>query len=160
METYNHHSFGALLASSLKQISHTQERPRHFTAFGLEDLYNFTDKLSSITGMVLISVDGCDSDSKVNGAGSLNDRREYAFIVATNTNNDRPETIDSAIEACRLVAKQIRNKLLLDSPVLDCIDSNTQINGIGPIGDNYYGACLFFAVIENENFSVDESYWQ
>ena len=55
METYNHHAFGALLAASLKQISHTQERPRHFTAFGLEDLYNFTDKLSSITGMILIS---------------------------------------------------------------------------------------------------------
>ena len=98
MDIYNHFSYGEQLAIRLKSISHTPEKPRFFEAFGLEDLYNLDDKLSSVTGMILIAVNGYESDSRDNGGDSLNDALQYSFIVARNTISDRPQTITSAFD--------------------------------------------------------------
>ena len=54
MEQYSHYEYGELLANKLKPISHTPEHPHFFTAFGFEDLFGFEDKLSNVTGMVLM----------------------------------------------------------------------------------------------------------
>ena len=35
---YDHFAYGEALASALKAISHTSQKKRFFTAFGLEDL--------------------------------------------------------------------------------------------------------------------------
>lgn len=160
MEPYNHFTYGELIARRLKAISHTDDRPRFFTAFGIEDLYNFDDKLSSVTGTILIAVDGHESDSTDNGFDSLYDRRSYSYIVARNTINDRPETINQAADQCRLLAKQIRNRLFNEQCLKSVIDRNTQITGIGPIGDNFYGVILSFALNENEDFYIDPTYWK
>lgn len=160
MDTYNHFAYGENLARRLKAIAHTDNRPRFFTAFGLEDLYNFDDKLSSVTGTILIAVDGHESDSTDNGYDSLNDRRTYSYIVARNTVNDRPTTINQAAEQCRILAKQIRNRLFNEESLKKIIDLNTQITGIGPIGDNFYGVILTFSLTEPEEFYIDASYWE
>ena len=55
---YDHFAYGEALASSFKDISHTSDKRRFFTAFGLEDLTNLDDQLSSVTGTILIAVDG------------------------------------------------------------------------------------------------------
>ena len=88
---YDHFAYGEALASSLKDISHTPQRRRFFTAFGLEDLTNLDDNLSSVTGTILIAVDGCESDSEDNGADAINDKQVYSFIVAQNTNSGNPD---------------------------------------------------------------------
>lgn len=156
---YNHFSYGEQLAKQLKVVSHTSEKPRFFTAFGLEDLYSLNDKLSSVTGTILIAVDGCESTSEGNVADSLSDEMTYSFIVACNTNADRPETINQAAANCRQIAKQIRNRLFHDPVLKHTISRNTSINGIGPIGDNFYGVALFFTLQVSEEFFIDHSYW-
>lgn len=160
MEIYNHFYYGESLARCLKDIAHTDNHPRFFTAFGIEDLYNFDDKLSSVTGTILIAVDGLESDSTDNGFDSINDRRTYSFIVARNTANDRPATITAAAEQCRVLAKQIRNYLFQKAELQGIIDRNTQITGIGPIGDNFYGVILTFSLSEPEEFFIDANYWE
>ena len=160
MDTYNHFTYGETIARRLKPIAHTDARPRFFTAFGLEDLYNFDDKLSSVTGTILIAVDGYESDSSDNGFDSLNDRRTYSFIVARNTVNDRPDTITQAVQQCRPLAKQIRNHLFHQKELKSIIDRNTQITGIGPIGDNFFGVVLTFYLTESEDFYIDATYWE
>lgn len=159
MDTYNHFEYGEQLAIKLKPISHTPETPRFFVAFGVEDLFTFEDKLSSVIGTVLIAVDGYESDSKGNGADALNDTRMYGFIVAKNTVSDRIETIKEAFNECRQICKQIRNKLFQDERLAGMIDRDTQINGIGPIGDNFYGCMLSYSIQESEDFLVDETFW-
>lgn len=159
MDIYNHFEYGKQLAIKLKPISHTPENPRFFEAFGLEDLFNLDDKLSSVTGMILIAVNGYESDSQDNGADSLNDTIQYGFIVARNTIADRPETITTAFEECRIVCKQIRNALFQDRQLSTVINRSTQINGIGPIGDNFYGCMITFSIQENEDFCIDETFW-
>lgn len=160
MEIYNHFVYGETLARRLKAIAHTDDRPRFFTAFGIEDLYNFDDKLSSVTGTILIAVDGLESDSTDNGFDSINDRRTYSFIVARNTVNDRPATITAAAEQCRILAKQIRNYLFQKTELQGLIERSTQITGIGPIGDNFYGVILTFSLSEPEEFYIDATYWE
>ena len=81
MEIYNHFEYGKTLAIRLKPIAHTPEKPRFFTAFGLEDLYNFNEKLSSVSGMILIAVDGCESESKRNEADALNNNDMFSSLL-------------------------------------------------------------------------------
>lgn len=156
---YDHFAYGEALASSLKDISHTPQKKRFFTAFGLEDLTNLDDNLSSVDGTILIAIDGCESESDYNGADGLNDKPVYSFIVAKNTISGKPETVNQAAKHCKLICKQIRNKLFQDSSLASYIDRNTQINGIGPIGDNFYGAVLTFFMNVPEDFFVDQNYF-
>lgn len=156
---YDHFEYGEALARSLKDISHTSQRKRFFTAFGLEDLINFEDHLSSVEGTILIAVDGHESESEDNGADGLNDKQIYSFIVARNTISGKPDTINQAAKQCKLICKQIRNKLLADPSLAGYIDRNTQITGIGPIGDNFYGAVLTFYLNVSEGYFVDSNYF-
>lgn len=153
---YDHFAFGEALASSLKDISHTKQRKRFFTAFGLEDLISLDDSLSSIDGTILIAVDGYESESESNEADSLNDKQVYSFIVAKNTISGNPVMINQAAKQCKRICKQIRNKLLKD---IKYVERNTQINGIGPIGDNFYGTVLTFFINLPEEFIVDQNYF-
>ena len=125
---YDHFAYGEALASSLKDISHSPQKKRFFTAFGLEDLTDLNDSLSSVDGNILIAVDGCESDSEDNGADALNDKQVYSFIVAQSTVSGNPNSINQAAKQCKCICKQIRNKLLKE---VEYVDRNTQINGIG-----------------------------
>ena len=89
MEIYNHFEYGKTLAIRLKPIAHTPEKPRFFTAFGLEDLYNFNEKLSSVSGMILIAVDGCESESKRNEADALNNRTLFLIVRKQSTRQQK-----------------------------------------------------------------------
>lgn len=156
MEIYNHFAYGRKLAEKLKPIA-----PHHFyTAYGLEDLPDFEDRLSSVAGYVLIAVNGYESDSSDNRADGLTDTMQYAFIVAHNTVSDRQETIEAAFESSRAICKQIRNALLLDDELRGYIHKETQINGIGPIGDNFYGCMLSFSVTIPESYHLSADYWE
>ena len=160
MEQYNHFATAKRFATQLKPIKHTPKSPKYFTAYGLEDLPNLDDRLSSLKGYILIAVDGYESDSASNRSDGLTDTRYYAFIVAHNTVSDRTETIDEAFAECRKICKQIRNALLQDESLLGYLNRNTQINGIGPIGDNFYGCMLSISVEEPEDYFIDNSYWE
>lgn len=159
MEQYDHFKYGEHIARHLKPISHTDNKPKFFTAFGLEDLYRMDEKLSSVTGTILIAVDGLEANSDDNGADSLNDRHTYSFIIARNTDSDRSETITTAAKECSVLAKQIRNYLFHAPELTDTIERKTEITGIGPIGDNFYGVILTFSFLTPENFFIDQTFW-
>lgn len=160
MEIYDHFATGETFATQLKDIAHSPKHPRFFTAFGIEDLYDFEDKLSSVSGTILIAIDSNESDTTDNHADSLIDRAPYSFIVARNTNSDRTSTILQAVRECKLIAKQIRNKLLLVPSLQGIIDHATQITGIGPIGDNFYGVIFTFYLDIPESYFTDPTYWK
>ena len=153
---YDHFAYGEALASSLKDISHSPQKKRFFTAFGLEDLTDLNDSLSSVDGNILIAVDGCESDSEDNGADALNDKQVYSFIVAQSTVSGNPNSINQAAKQCKCICKQIRNQLLKE---VEYVDRNTQINGIGPIGDNFYGTVLTFFLNVPEDYIIDENFF-
>jgi len=159
---YNHFIYCERLARHLKAVAHTDSRPRFFTAFGLEDLYNFEDRLSGVTGTVMIAVDGQESESAGNGADALSDNDTYCIILARNTQRDKPQSINEAVAACKQLAKQVRNFLLADPDLAytQTVDRNTTLNGIGPIGDGFYGVVLTYRIISYNSFMVEPEYWE
>ena len=161
METkpYDHFEYGEALARRLKPIGHTDRRPRFFTAFGLEDLYNFEDRMSRVDGMVLIAVDGQEMESGWNRADCLQDVWTYSFILAENTRRDRPDTIDRAVARCREAAMQVRAYLLNDPELAYTLNREMELNGIGPIGDGFYGVVLTFRLEEYPDQAIHPELW-
>ena len=45
------------------------------------------------------------------------------------------------------------------STMAEYVDRNTQINGIGPIGDNFYGTVLTFFLNIPEDYIIDENFF-
>ena len=159
METYHHFQYGERLARLLKPVGHTDRHPRFFTAFGLEDLYNFEDRMSRVQGMVLIAVDGQEMESHDNRADGLQDVWTYSFILAENTRRDRPDSINQAVNHCREAALQVRARLLSDPDLTGILDRSMELNGIGPIGDGFYGVVLTFRLEQHPGLSVDPELW-
>lgn len=160
METYDHYTYCEDLARQLKAVGHTDARPRFFTAFGLEDLYDFEDRLSAVgPGMVLIAVDGTEMDSEGNRADGIADTYTYSVILAGSTRRDRPGTLAQAVARCKAVALQVRNLLLLDPDLRGKLRQEFSLNGIGPIGDGFYGVMLTYRVAEYPDYELDVSYF-
>lgn len=157
---YNHFEYMEQVARSLKPIAHSAGRKRFFTAYGLEDLYNIDDRLSDLKGFVLIAVDGYEGDCTMNGADGLTDTRQYGVIIAHHTHNDNPETIDRAFMECNRLCLQVRNKLLCDESLRIYLGKDWQLNGIGPIGDGFYGCLLSFSLSDWSDYVVDPELWE
>lgn len=157
IDDFNFFSYAESLAKQLVAIGHSDERQRFFTAFGLEDLVSFIDRLSSLEGFVMIAVDGYESDSEDNRADALDETRHYGIIICRNTVDGDSLSMQRAFKQCETLCKQVRNRMFID--LLGSIDRSTQINGIGPIGDCFYGCLLSFTMSSTEGFLVDQDYW-
>lgn len=160
MEIYNHFEYGKRIASTLKAIDHHQGRKRFFEAHGLEDLFELEEVLSSVNGTILIAVDGCESESNYNRADGVMDTRHYAYIIASPTIGDQPASITAAIDKSRKLCKQVRNLLLHDPDLMGYLNRNTEMNGIGPIGDNFYGCMLSFSIDEPDDLQLNPDDWK
>lgn len=157
IDDFNFFSYAESLAKQLVAIGHSDERQRFFTAFGLEDLVSFTDRLSSLEGFVMIAVDGYESDSDDNRADALDETRHYGIIICRNTVDGDPSSVEDAFSQCNILCRQVRNRMFVD--LRQVIDRSTQINGIGPLGDGFYGCLLSFTLSSTEGFLVDDDYW-
>ena len=157
---YNHFEYMEQVARKLKPVGHTDGHRRFFTAYGLEDLYNLDDRLSDLRDYVLIAVDGYESDMHMNRTAGLTDFGQYGVIVCHHTHTDRPETIDQAFRESAKLCREIRNRLLADDELRPCLGDEWQLNGIGPIGDGFYGCLLSFSVGDWSNYSTDSELWE
>lgn len=143
--TYNHFEQMEFIAGAYKPIGHTAKRKRFYRAFGIEDLIELRQELNKAEGTILIAIDGCESDTSDTGADALFGKDEYSFIVAIETKRDDPDTIFAATSAAKDHANQIVLRLY---HTLGLRSDFTQ-QGIGPIGDNFYGVIVSFRVDRN-----------
>lgn len=146
------------LAGQLSAIGHTSQNRRFFTSFGLEDLVFFSDRLSSLTGFVMIAIDGHESESDDNLADALGARYHYGIIICRNTVSDDPSSVSSAFSECDRLCRAVRNRMFHE--LRPAVSRNTEINGIGPIGDNFYGCLLSFTLEKTEGFVIDANDWE
>lgn len=161
---YDHFSCCETLARKLKPIGHTQQKKRFFRAFGIEDLFDFDERLSSVKGMILIAVDGSDKEIKFNSADTFTQRPQYGIIIAKNASRNNPEDIFQATHDCEYVCKQIAaclaQDLIYGNNGYSRLNAEFQLNGIGPIGDNFYGSMLSFSLTESFRAVLDNGIWE
>ena len=157
MNDFDFLSYAEQLACQLKAVAHSDEHRRFFTSFGLEDLVSFTDRLSSLEGYVMIAIDGHESESNDNHADALDAAYHYGIIICCNTVSDDPATIEAAFTTCDRLCREVRNRMLQE--LRPRISRDTEINGIGPIGDNFYGCLLSITMNDTEGFAIDHTCW-
>lgn len=154
---YDHFARMEQMARTLKAVGHSDRHPRFFRAWGLEDLFTLADKISAARDFVLIAVDGYESRSTGNRGDGLAETRQYGVIIARSAPNDQPSRIAAAFSDSRDLLTGVRNRLLQDPALLGYISRDTEMTGIGPIGDNFYGCLLTFSITQPEEWTVDES---
>ena len=80
------------------------------------------------------------------------------------------ETMNPAEKKKWLIAQRKKNlrgqeeiypelKVLLDPDLRDGLGLEMQLNGIGPIGDGFYGVVLTYTVTEYPDYTIDTNYF-
>lgn len=156
MDKYNHFAFCEEMARRLTYVQHTDEQQRYFKALGLERYSELDDRLSSVTGPILIAIDSGESSTDPQGGENLPLRSKYHFIIATNTEDGRHETIERAIADTRPQCWEVMCVLWKRYPT-----ASRKVNfySAGPIGDNYYGTLVEFTFDEWPSYEPDSSFF-
>lgn len=152
---YNHYEFCEEMARRLRAVGHTDERQRFFKASGGEWFADLEDRLSAVSGTVLIGVDTGETDTQGFGAEGLEDTNKFFIILAQSTDNDHPDTVHAAMQACRLLAIAVRNVLIRRYPIE--MSRSCSIFAVGPMADNFYGVALEFSMVAYDDYAPDES---
>lgn len=161
---YNHFQYAEQLARSLKSIGHRDD-DRHFLKFDetaeLEDLALLT---SSISGMLLVAIDGLNSDFGLNGADGLTDTPQYFIVILKDCPQGDLDLYHSTKQSCKTVAEECLKRMLIDRynevNGLEHLDTESiTCRGVGPIGDNFYGVLLGFTLTNPRNYQLNPDMW-
>lgn len=163
-QKYSHFEYGESLARRLKAISHTDEQQHFYRATEAEELTDLNARLSSASGMILVAIDGSNSDFSWKNSDSLMERPQYFFIVARQTTSGDTDTLFAAQVECSAVVRQIISRMVFDHQryehgmtYLD--ESSFTARGIGPIGENFYGIILGFNLDVGLDCRIDKTLW-
>ncbi len=161
---YNHFSYMEKLARRLKAVAHTDNDCHFFRATEQTELEELTANISSVHGTIIIAIDGSDISFNNPDSDNLVARPEYMVVVASQTESTDSATIIDAQKKCSEISLQIIAKILQDAQAFQngCryVDEKSfNVEGIGPIADNFYGVILSFSLEVGLNFQIDAEMW-
>ena len=163
---YNHFEYGELLSRKLKPIVDSADEKRYYTCSESDSLMSLIDRLSSVKGIVLLAMDGRNSDFEYREGDSLLKIPQYFFMMLQPAPNDNSDRILAAQEYCEKICLQIQAYMMheLSHPIkttpMKCLEPDSfTIRGIGPIGDNLYGAIIGFNLKMGINYELDGDMW-
>lgn len=156
---YDHFEYGRMLADGLAWVD------GFLTASSEQDPEDMHAKISGLKGCVLVAVDGKDSAFGYNESEVLNEQANYCFLVLGQTEAGNTGSVYVAQNKCKRVAREIVARMMRDYTVgengLECLFAETfEIHGVGPMGDNFHGVVLSFAVGGNWNYMLDGEMWR
>jgi hypothetical protein len=166
MQQYNHFEYGEKLARKLKAIAHTDKEEHFYRATEMEDMQELNARLSGARGMILVAIDGSNSDLGWKDSDSLMERPQYFFVISKQTpGNDVSKIFESQSE-CKAVALQIiaymkkeGNSHNPQSPLQFLEEGSITIRGYGPLNENFYGVVLGFNFNYGIDYRIDKSFW-
>lgn len=163
---YNHFSYGEQLSQKLKPIVESKDAKKYYTCSESDNLYDFTRRLSSAIGVVMIAMDGSNSDFEMNAGDALFEIPQYFFLFIQPADTDNPADILAKQKGCKRICLQVQARMLREmsdpfkTTAMKCLNPDSFIiRGIGPIGDNFYGALIGFNFKLNINYEIDPEYW-
>jgi len=165
MDTYNHFDYGQKLALKLKAIENGEKDKGFFEATEQEDLPSLNERISSASGTILIAVDTGESAFDWQNSDSLMEMPYYAFAIVQQTTSGDVQSIISAQQNCKQIAKEIMAKMLQDSHArkegLEYLERKSfHIKSFGPVGGNFYGVMLFFFFNRGVNYTLNPEMWK
>jgi hypothetical protein len=162
---YNHFSYGEMIATRHKLIKHNINDVHFFRSTETEEVTELDARLSQAHDVVLVAIDGKNSDYEMNGADALIETPQYFFAILKQTNSTDDTTIADAQEesksiASHIIAYMLRDQLNRENGLDDLDASSFTVRGIGAFGDNFYGVMLGFNMKPNVSYEVDENIWE
>lgn len=159
MDMYKHFQYGETLAAGLKWVD------SFLRASSEQDPEDIHAKISQLRGCILVAVDGKDSGFEYHQSEVLNEQANYCFLLLQQTEAGNPESVYAAQEKCKRLAREITARMMEDyctmtNGLADLIPESFELHGIGPMGDNFHGVVLSFAVGDNWNYQLDPEMWR
>lgn len=162
---YDHFIYCEALARSLQAIKHTDKECHFLKSDETEEIIDLAERSSSISGMVLVAIDGLNSDYSYNNGGGFQEIPQYFIIVMKHIPSGDIVSFHTAKRECKAVGTEIIKKLLMDyhegENGLEFLEPSTiTCRGVGPIGDNFHGVLIGFNLIEPDGFMLNREMWQ
>lgn len=162
---YNHFEYGEMLATKLKAIRHSADKPRFYKSADTDKFADIEQRLSEAMGTILIAHDTFASDLEYKNSDSLMESMPYEFAVLKQTENGDVRTVMAACSYCKVILKQVISKMMLDyeasTNALDALDPDSfKIEPIGPVRDNFYGAALLFSLATGLDYRYNPEDWE
>jgi len=161
---YNHFSYAEMLARSLKKVGHADDE-RHFLKFDeVVELEDLATQITSVNGMILVAIDGHNSDFSLNGADALQETPQYFIVILKNSPLGDLDLYYTTKRECKIVAEECIKKLLIDRHYevngLEHLDAGSiTCRGVGPIGDNFFGVIVGFTLNDPKIFQLNPEMW-
>lgn len=161
MKTYNHFDYCMRLLQELKANIH----PTLLKAFGVEQLEQFRQQLSSVEGLCMVAVDAAEQDFSRRDSDNFAVRSSYSIVLLAPAQLADTELIFDAVNRTNHIAQEIVRRILQDAinPQAELYarqPSDITIQGVGPIGDHFFGTIISFKIITNFPFVLNADLWQ
>lgn len=164
MSRYNHYAYCEDIARRLKPIKHTDKKPKFFTAAGQEDLPDLEARMSEISGILFIAINGTESTFDWKNSDNLMEQPSYLFAIIEQTEVGDSRTIHPAQQHCKLLAMAVISQMMQDyhnqKNGMDLLDpSSFEMKGFGPVKENFYGVLVGFSFNQGTNYEIDPTLW-
>ncbi len=161
---YNHFAYAEKLARSLKAIGHRDDE-QHFLKFDeVVELDDLATQMTSLDGMILVAIDGHNSDFSLNGADALQETPQYFIVILKSSPLGDLDLYYATKKDCKTVVEECIKKLLIDRHYevngLEHLDTGSiTCRGIGPVGDNFFGVIVGFTLNDPRTFQLNPEMW-
>lgn len=164
MDTYKHFEYSEWLARHLSPISHTDADCHFLRSDEVEEISDLEERVSSISGYVLVAIDGLNSDLAWQNCDNLVDIPQYFMAVLRESETGDIDALHTAKAECKAILMEVISRMMLDGNEerdgLDALDTDSMtLRGIGPIAGNFYGVMLGFNLRRPVPFRINESMW-
>jgi hypothetical protein len=161
---YNHFSYSEKLARRIKAVGHTDDDCHFFRATENQSYQEMAANLSSVSGFVMIAIDGKNSGFLWVDSDSLIERPTYSLVILRQTSINDVDQMFESMELCKVIALQCIAKMLQDARqyVDGChlIDpASFSIDGVGPVADNFFGVIIQFSLLQGIDYMIDPDMW-
>lgn len=164
MDTYKHFEYSEWLARHLAPIGHTETNCHFLRSDEVEEISDLEERLSSISGHVLVAIDGHNSDFSWQNCDNLVDIPQYFIAVLRQCETGNIDALHAAKAECKDILMQVVCRMMLDwneeQNGLHCLDPDSMtMRGVGPMGENFYGVMLGFNLRKPISYFVNTSMW-
>lgn len=161
---YDHFSYSESICKALKPFDWSADNQSFFRATEQTELHELNSNISNAAGMILIAINPAASSFLFQNSDSLMRRVSYSMVIVEQTSSSDTDTIFNAQAHCEVTAVQVISRIMCDARNYlngcDLIDPDSfAIEGIGPIGDYFYGVMLHYDAVLPVNFKPDKSLW-
>ncbi|MDD2953847.1 MAG: hypothetical protein PHC95_11915 [Parabacteroides sp.] len=164
MDTYKHFEYSEWLARHLAPIGHTDANCHFLRSDEIEEISDLEERISSISGYVLVAIDGHNSDLSWKNDDNLVDIPQYFIAILKQGETGNIDALHAAKAECKDLLMQVVCRMMLDwneeRNGLHCLEADSMtMRGVGPIGENFYGVMLGFNLQKPVSFFIDKSIW-